>query len=323
MSIALPTLDRSDLRDVTRTTRVAMSASLVVHALLLLWLVLTKAAPRVQDSLTEVTLLDANEAAAGSAAAGSAGAPAAARVQVAEPGSEAPSDEDRRFRRESRADVAPQPQSDVALDDRIQSRLAELQRVPSLAAASGAAGGPVVAESPSLAGVSGTGGLAGSGEGNPLSLTRGGATGSAPSLSLSRGGGTGRAPSLAVAAGAMTAPPSASGAVGGDAGARRMVSGAMLAGPIADRPVLAMVTPVYPEWAKRDGAEGSVTLYFIVRPDGSVKENVLVQKTAGFQDFDESAQVALRRWRFEPLHGGRTGEQWGTITFHFRLRDAT
>ncbi|HEY6195773.1 MAG TPA: hypothetical protein VI504_12090, partial [Candidatus Eisenbacteria bacterium] len=179
MSIALPTLDRSDLRDVARTTRVAMSVSLVVHALLLLWLVLTKAAPRVQDSLTEVTLLDANEAAASAAAGGATGAPAAASVRVAEPGSESPSNEDQRFRRESRADVAPQPQSDVALDDRIQSRLAELQRMPSLAAASGAGGGPVVAESPSLAGVSGSGGLAGSGDGNPLALTRGVATGSA------------------------------------------------------------------------------------------------------------------------------------------------
>jgi TonB family protein len=143
-------------------------------------------------------------------------------------------------------------------------------------------------------------------------------------MSLSRGGGTGQAPTLAVASGALGGPPAASDAAGGtDTGARRSLAGAMLAGPIADRPVLAMIPPVYPDWAKRDGAEGSVTLYFIVRPDGTVKENVLVQKTAGFQDFDESAQAALRRWRFEPLHGGTTGEQWGTITFHFRLRDAT
>jgi len=37
--------------------------------------------------------------------------------------------------------------------------------------------------------------------------------------------------------------------------------------------------------------------------------------------FQDNARVALRGWRFEPLHAGRTGEQWGTITFHFRLRD--
>jgi TonB family protein len=52
------------------------------------------------------------------------------------------------------------------------------------------------------------------------------------------------------------------------------------------------------------------------------KENVLVQKTAGFGDFDDNARSALRAWRFEPLREGRVGEQWGTITFHFRIRDA-
>jgi TonB family protein len=82
------------------------------------------------------------------------------------------------------------------------------------------------------------------------------------------------------------------------------------------------VVPEYPEWAKREAVEGSVTLYFVVRSDGTVKENVVIQKTAGFGDFDENARLALRGWLFEPLRGGRTGEQWGTITFHFRLRDA-
>jgi TonB family protein len=47
-----------------------------------------------------------------------------------------------------------------------------------------------------------------------------------------------------------------------------------------------------------------------------------VEKTAGFEDFDESARQALRAWRFQPLTGGRTGEQWGAITFHFRIREA-
>src|SRR5262249_19163552 len=116
---------------------------------------------------------------------------------------------------------------------------------------------------------------------------------------------------------AEEAPPSSGGET-----ARRSLAGASLAGPIADRAILQMTQPVYPDWAKKDAVEGSVTLYFIVRPDGSVKENVLVQKTAGFQDFDESARTALRAWRFEALRAGRTGEQWGTITFHFRLRDS-
>jgi len=48
---------------------------------------------------------------------------------------------------------------------------------------------------------------------------------------------------------------------------------------------------------------------------------VLVQKTAGFEDFDENARAALRAWRFEALRDGRSGDQWGTITFHYKIRD--
>jgi TonB family protein len=159
------------------------------------------------------------------------------------------------------------------------------------------------------------------GSGKALSLTRGGA-GTGPALSLTRGGGTGIAPAVVATGlpggtGAASAP-----AKGSESTARRELAGATLMGPIADRPVLSVATPLYPEWAKRDAVEGSVTLYFVVRPDGSVKENVLVQKTAGFEDFDENARTALKAWRFQPLTGGRTGEQWGTITFHFRIREA-
>jgi TonB family protein len=142
----------------------------------------------------------------------------------------------------------------------------------------------------------------------------------APPLVLTRGG-TSLAPAIATT-GLPSAATASTPARGGDASARRALAGAMLAGPIADRPVVSYVRPLYPEWAKRDAVEGRVTLYFVVGPDGSVRENVLVQKTAGFEDFDESARTALRMWRFAPLREGRTGEQWGTITFHFRLQEA-
>jgi hypothetical protein len=32
--------------------------------------------------------------------------------------------------------------------------------------------------------------------------------------------------------------------------------------------------------------------------------------------------LALRAWRFKALSPGQSGEQWGTITFRYRLRDA-
>ena len=106
-----------------------------------------------------------------------------------------------------------------------------------------------------------------------------------------------------------------------DSTAQRDLAGALLTGPVADRPLLNFSKPGYPEWAKDEAVEGSVTIYFVVLSDGRIKENIMVQKTSGFGDFDDNAINALRTWRFEPLKGGATGEQWGTITFHYRLSD--
>jgi len=99
----------------------------------------------------------------------------------------------------------------------------------------------------------------------------------------------------------------------------RYLAGAKLAGQVADRELVSYEKPVYPEWAKTDGIEGSVTLRFYVLSDGRVKDNIFVEKTSGFSDFDGNAVAALRTWRFEPLPG--SGEQWGAITFHYRLSD--
>jgi TonB family protein len=107
-----------------------------------------------------------------------------------------------------------------------------------------------------------------------------------------------------------------------DSQAQRDLAGALLTGPVADRPLVSFSKPVYPEWAKDEAVEGSVRIYFVVLPDGRIKENIMIQKTSGFGDFDDNAVAALRSWRFEPLQGGATGEQWGTITFNYRLSDS-
>jgi len=103
--------------------------------------------------------------------------------------------------------------------------------------------------------------------------------------------------------------------------AQRELAGALLTGPVADRPLIPLYKPTYPGWAKEEAVEGPVKIYFVVLPDGRIKENIMVQKTSGFSDFDNNAVNALRTWRFEPLAGGATGEQWGTITFNYRLSD--
>ena len=103
----------------------------------------------------------------------------------------------------------------------------------------------------------------------------------------------------------------------------RKLAGADLVGPVADRAVVHYRVPDYPDWAKRDAVEGSVTLYFLVLPDGRVKENVLVERTSGFADFDTRAIEALLEWKFVALRSTpSSNEQWGRITFNYRLSGA-
>ncbi len=303
----------ADIRASLRRTRWTMTVSVVFHALLLLFIMVQRHVEANLPTITEITLLEPGDLAA---AASAPAAPGAAPVTATGlPRSDAL---DLRFwRKESRAEMTPEPQDPIAYEDQINSRLATLRNTDPSPARSITAGTPSTVWSPTVAvpGKIGGGGTGG------ISLTRSGGDGGPP-LSLTRGHGTGGAPSLAAATLPAGKGTGAAPARDGDATARRTVAGASLAGPIADRRILSHATPIYPEWAKREGVEGSVTIYFVVRPDGSVKENLLVQKTAGFEDFDESARTALRVWRFEPLRAGRTGEQWGTITFHFRLSSA-
>lgn len=311
MNVALM---RDEHQDYARRSRWTMSTSLVAHALIMLWIVLAPKDPAQLPELTEITLIEPGDLGGAPAAASAPAAAASERAGVA-----VSHRADESFRRTTSQDeLTPEPQSADAFADRITARLAAIHE-STPAPVKGVSSNPLSDSwsTPAAPGVA-------SGGGSALSLNRGGGgTSSGPSLALNRGGsGAGTGPAI-VATGlpagehAGTAP-----ARGGETTARRVAAGAMLAGPIADRPVIAFTRPVYPEWAKRDAVEGSVTLYFIVRPDGGIRENILVQKTAGFEEFDENARTALRQWRFAALREGRTGEQWGTITFHYRLREA-
>jgi len=296
-----------------RRARWTLAVSGVLHALLLMCLVLAPRAGFQAPMITEIKLIEPGDLGGAPAPSG-----APARAASEHPGLAASHDQDLSFRRLSDHDeVTPEPQSAEAFADRITSRLAaghENDPAPVQGVTSSALtrvwSTPVTAS-----------GAVGSGTG-PLKLSRGDGAGAGSPLALTRGGtGSGLAPAL-VSTGLPKETAADTPARGSETTVRRVAAGAMLSGPIANRPVIAYTRPVYPEWAKRDAVEGSVTLYFIVRPDGGVRENVLVQKTAGFEDFDENARTALKAWRFAPLPDGRTGEQWGTITFHYRLQEA-
>ncbi|HET7903035.1 MAG TPA: energy transducer TonB [Candidatus Eisenbacteria bacterium] len=305
---------RLDFELVRRRTRWTMTMSVVAHALLFLWIVLQPNTDMKTPPITEITFLEPGELEGTPEPA----APAIA-AQEARSGAASRSVKDTRFQRlEAKGDITLEPMQRDATADLLEARLSAMQQTAVLAPA----GTGTTVMPASLFG-SGTAPIGGSGGGPAVSLTRGGAGGSA--LPLTRGGTGGGGIAPATLPGAKVGGAGGGGPAAADMGervARRTVAGASLAGPIADRKVLSTVVPEYPDWAKREAVEGSVTLYFVVRPDGTVKENVVVQKTAGFGEFDDNARTALRGWRFEPLSGGRTGEQWGTITFHYRLRNA-
>jgi TonB family protein len=302
-----------DLHQTRARTRWTMSLSFVTHVMLVLWLVLHPVKAPDMTPITEITLLDPGDLAPSSPAP----AQPAPRGRTTEGFATRSSTEEHFKRATTKADVEPDPQSSWAFEDRLEARLAAMQQNQSSAGA-----GIATSKAPtSIFGNAPAVMSGGTGLGTPISLTRGGG-GGGPPLPLARGGGTGSSPTLATVAeshhGSETPAPARS----NESSARRTVAGASITGPIADRPVLSYAVPAYPEWAKHDAVEGAVTLYFVVRPDGGVRENVLVQRTAGFEDFDENARVALRAWRFKPLAPGQSGEQWGTITFRYRLRDA-
>ena len=297
------------IRQIQSRTRLSVSASTIVHAALFAWLIFLWRPEPAVPPITEITFIEPGDLTP---------APPAKLGSTAEsstPGELKASNTEVQFKRGAQpSELRLDAQSPGALEDRLSARLAELQG-SGLQKVGAAASTPTSVWGTAPATVSGPG----PGGTGPVALKRGGAEGSGPALELNRGG-HGLAPALVATPQAAAEEKAPAPARGGESTARRTLAGATLMGPIADRAILTHVTPVYPDWAKREAVEGSVTLYFVVRADGTVKENILVQKTAGFQEFDDNARAALAAWRFEPLRDGSVGEQWGNITFHFRLR---
>ena len=92
-----------------------------------------------------------------------------------------------------------------------------------------------------------------------------------------------------------------------------------LSGPILGREILGSRPPDYPQAAKQQGWQGTVSIYFTVLPDGTIKK-VFVEQASPHQVLDEAAKRCLADWRFSPLPAGNSAEQWGVLTIVFRLR---
>ncbi len=215
-------------------------------------------------------------------------------------------------RKTSESDFAPRPQDREATEDVLRRKLVALERTATAHASIAEVAAPNVLGRPSLASVPNEG----SNAREAVALTRREGSSNAP-VTLARS-----EPRRARPAALSSIPEKAVTSAKiekTDSSARRIIDGATLVGPVADRMLVSYRKPVYPEWAKSEGVEATLTLYFIVLPNGAVKENIFIEKTSGFGDFDTNAIDALVAWRFEPLRGGETGEQWGSITFNYRL----
>ncbi|MEI7905099.1 MAG: TonB family protein [Candidatus Firestonebacteria bacterium] len=100
-----------------------------------------------------------------------------------------------------------------------------------------------------------------------------------------------------------------------------MLDGSLeISGPIASRGILHRFTPGYPDWAKRQGVEGSVQVQMAVNPKGDVKDPVVI-KTCGSKELDQLVIEWLRSWKFDslPLSVNQI-DQEGKITFKFNLK---
>lgn len=288
-------------------TRRTVFISLITHVLLFCWLIMQQHYSSDAEGIVEITWVEP--------------APPPPPPVQAPPRVERtvvpPSPQQKKFQRtEQVAEVAPKPQDVRARADKMSERLASLRKPeksrPDLAMAP-VSSAALMNTAPAVIPSTQTGT-----QSQQLLREQ---TSSTARLSLNRGRKLTTRKAAAVAPVPREVVTTAAPVPEMESVARRTLEGASLAGPVADRPVVRHVMPTYPEWAAREAVEASVTIYFVVLPDGRVKENVQIQKTAGFSDFDQSAIAALMRWQFEPLSGGATSEQWGTITFHFRLRD--
>jgi protein TonB len=78
-----------------------------------------------------------------------------------------------------------------------------------------------------------------------------------------------------------------------------------------------MVSPAYPDAARKRGIEGWVELAFTVQTNGTV-DQVEVRNASPADVFDDAAIRAVRQWRFEPVEkNGERVEQRAMVRLKF------
>lgn len=89
----------------------------------------------------------------------------------------------------------------------------------------------------------------------------------------------------------------------------------LIQGQISGRRMLAAKKPIFPRWAQQQGINASVTIYFVVRPDGSVKDNAYVEVTSGYDELDKNALDAVLQFKFESISSSEDQSGYATIRY--------
>ncbi len=75
----------------------------------------------------------------------------------------------------------------------------------------------------------------------------------------------------------------------------------------------------YPKASLMNEEQGTVTMMFLVRPDGTVAESK-VEKTSGFKNLDKAAIKAISACRFKPgTKDGAPAETWTKVDYAWKL----
>jgi len=93
-------------------------------------------------------------------------------------------------------------------------------------------------------------------------------------------------------------------------------------GELAGRDIRRKVVPAYPDWAKKQGIEGTIQYRITVLPNGYLMDDVQLQQTSGWRELDRVAYEALLQWEFDALpEGAAQVNQSGLVTFAFSFKN--
>lgn len=77
--------------------------------------------------------------------------------------------------------------------------------------------------------------------------------------------------------------------------------------------------PKYPKAALMNEETGTVTMGFLIAPDGKVVESK-VEKTSGSKSLDKAAITALSLCKFKPgIKDGKPDQMWARVDFVWKL----